>query len=227
MTQVTTLTLFSFKTNKFWAFQQMGVAPLRLKNIEGLKFYKFLGTGGGQGFSLRPDFSTYAFLGVWEDLSFYQTCLQNHPIFKTYQEKATSQRDLILNAVKSHGKWSGQNPFKTKPGLEAKGNFKAVVITRATLHWNRLFSFWKAVPAASKAIETAQGVQYYKGIGEWPFIQQATISIWDDFEAVNTFAYKDRAHADIVKKTKQMNWYKEDLFSRFHLISDTTKSLDS
>ena len=227
MTQVTTLTLFSFKTNKFWAFQQMGVAPLRLKNIEGLKFYKFLGTGGGQGFSLRPDFSTYAFLGVWNDLSFYQNCLQKHPIFKTYQEKATSQRDLILNAVKSHGKWSGQNPFKTKPGLEAKGNQKAVVITRATLHWNRLFSFWKAVPAASKAIETAQGVQYYKGIGEWPFIQQATISIWDDFEAVNTFAYKDRAHADIVKKTKQMNWYKEDLFSRFHLISDTTKSLDS
>lgn len=227
MTQVTTLTLFSFKTNKFWAFQQMGVAPLRLKNIEGLKFYKFLGTGGGQGFSLRPDFSTYAFLGVWEDLSFYQNCLQKHPIFKTYQEKATSQRDLILNAVKSHGKWSGQNPFKTKPGLEAKGNHKVVVITRATLHWNRLFSFWKAVPAASKAIETAQGVQYYKGIGEWPFIQQATISIWDDFEAVNTFAYKDRAHADIVKKTKQMNWYKEDLFSRFHLISDTTKSLDS
>jgi len=227
MTQVTTLTLFSFKTNKFWAFQQMGVAPLRLKNIEGLKFYKFLGTGGGQGFSLRPDFSTYAFLGVWKNLSFYQNCLQKHPIFKTYQEKATSQRDLILNAVKSHGKWSGQNPFKTKPGLEAKGNQKAVVITRATLHWNRLFSFWKAVPAASKAIETAQGVQYYKGIGEWPFIQQATISIWDDFEAVNTFAYKDRAHADIVKKTKQMNWYKEDLFSRFHLISDTTKSLDS
>jgi hypothetical protein len=227
MTQVTTLTLFSFKTNKFWAFQQMGVAPLRLKNIEGLKFYKFLGTGGGQGFSLRPDFSTYAFLGVWKDLSFYQNCLQKHPIFKTYQEKATSQRDLILNAVKSHGKWSGQNPFKTKPGLEAKGNQKAVVITRATLHWNRLFSFWKAVPAASKAIETAQGVQYYKGIGEWPFIQQATISIWDDFEAVNTFAYKDRAHVDIVKKTKQMNWYKEDLFSRFHLISDTTKSLDS
>ena len=227
MTQVTTLTLFSFKTNKFWAFQQMGVAPLRLKNIEGLKFYKFLGTGGGQGFSLRPDFFTYAFLGVWEDLSFYQNCLQKHPIFKTYQEKATSQRDLILNAVKSHGKWSGQNPFKTKPGLEAKGNHKVVVITRATLHWNRLFSFWKAVPAASKAIETAQGVQYYKGIGEWPFIQQATISIWDDFEAVNTFAYKDRAHADIVKKTKQMNWYKEDLFSRFHLISDTTKSLDS
>ena len=107
MTQVTTLTIFSFKTNKFWAFQQMGVAPLRLKNIEGLKFYKFLGTGGGQGFSLRPDFSTYAFLGVWEELSFYQNCLQKHPIFKAYQEKATSQRDLILNAVKSHGKWSG------------------------------------------------------------------------------------------------------------------------
>ena len=223
MQQVTTLTFFSFKANKFWAFKQMGVAPLRLKNIEGLKFCKFLGTGGGQGFSLRPDFSTYAFLGVWDELSSYQTCLQNHPIFKAYQEKATSQRDLVLNAVKSHGKWSGQNPFKTKPGLEAKGNQKAVVITRATLHWNRLFSFWKAVPAASKAIETAQGVQYYKGIGEWPFIQQATISIWENFDAVNDFAYNTKAHAEIVKTTRSKRWYKEDLFSRFYLISDQSK----
>src|SRR6056300_217509 len=228
MQQVTTLTLFSFKTNKFWAFQQMGLAPFQLKDTEGLRFYKFLGTGGGQGFSLQPDFSTYAFLGVWESFSFYENCLQNHSIFKAYRNKATVQRDLVLKPIKSHGKWSGQNPFIPQTSTSNQTDIKkAVVITRATLHWNRLFSFWKSVPLASKAIENAKGVQYYKGIGEWPFIQQATISIWDNFEAVNTFAYKDKAHADIVKKTKQMKWYKEDLFSRFYLISDTTKSLDS
>src|SRR5210317_1361166 len=114
MQQVTTLTFFSFKTNKFWAFKQMGVAPLRLKNSEGLKFYKFLGTGGGQGFSLRPDFSTYAFLGVWDDKLNYQKCLDEHPIFLEYRKKSDTQRELILKAVKSHGKWSGTNPFKTQ-----------------------------------------------------------------------------------------------------------------
>ncbi len=30
-------------------------------------FYKLLGTGAGEGFSLVPDFSTYAVLAVWND----------------------------------------------------------------------------------------------------------------------------------------------------------------
>jgi hypothetical protein len=135
---------------------------------------------------------------------------------------------LILTAVKSHGRWGGVNPFQQEESIEKKTNseFKAVVITRATLRWSRLLSFWRSVPTASKAIKSADGVRYYKGIGEWPFIQQATLSIWDNFEAVNSFAYKGKKHAQIVKKTRQKKWYKEDLFSRFHLISDNTLSLD-
>ena len=227
MQQVTTLTFFSFQDNKFWAFKQMGIAPFGLKKISGLNFFKFLGTGGGQGFSLRPDFATYAFLGVWDDLSSYHDCIENHSIFLAYRKKAASQRDLILQPIKSHGLWSGKNPFSVKKSsIKEDRNLKAVVITRATLHWNRLLSFWKAVPAASEAIKQASGIFYYKGIGEWPFIQQATVSIWEDFEAVNQFAYQGRAHAEIVKKTRQMKWYKEDLFSRFYLLSDTTKMLE-
>ena len=102
---------------------------------------------------------------------------------------------------------------------------KAVVITRATLRWTRLLSFWRSVPKASKAIENAPGIQYYKGIGEWPFIQQATVSIWDNFDAVNSFAYKSKIHTNIIKQTRQKKWYKEDLFSRFYLISDKIISL--
>ena len=46
--------------------------------------------------------------------------------------------------------------------------------------------------------------------------------IWENFEAVNTFAYKGKQHATIVRKTREKKWYKEDLFSRFYLLSDTT-----
>jgi len=225
MPAVTTLTLFTFKQNKFWAFKQMGIAAGKLKSVEGLQFFKFLGTGGGSGFSLSPDFSTYAFLGVWNDRSQYNDCMNEHHVFLQYKEKASSQRELVLSPVNSHGKWSGKNPFKTQENQKSRfedSNLKAVVITRATLRWNRLLSFWKAVPAASRAINNAQGVSYFKGIGELPFIQQATVSIWESFEAVNTFAYKGKEHATIVKETKQKKWYKEDLFSRFFLISDTT-----
>ncbi|MDC3368696.1 hypothetical protein OAV72_00125 [Flavobacteriaceae bacterium] len=207
----------------------MGLAPFLLDNVKGLLFFKFLGTGGGKGFSLWPDFSTYAFMGVWEHKNDYENFISQNPVFSQYQKRATTQRDLILTSVKSHGKWSGINPFQkseTTISEEASTN-KAVVITRATLNWSRLISFWRSVPAASKAIEKARGIQYYKGIGEWPFIQQATISIWDDFDAVNSFAYKGKDHANIVKKTRQKKWYKEDLFSRFYLVSDKTISLNS
>jgi len=221
MKGITTVSFFTFKKNKFWAFKQMGLAHYQMKNIEGLSFFKFLGTGGGGGFSLWPDFSTYAFLGVWDELEFFSSCMNENSIFLNYKEKAKSQRNLILQPIKSQGKWSGINPFIPFETIIDQ-NLKAVVITRATLRWNRLFSFWKSVPVASKAIESAKGIQYYKGIGEWPFIQQATVSIWDDFDAVTSFAYKDKKHAEIITKTRQKKWYKEDLFSRFNLISDTS-----
>ena len=201
----------------------MGFVGSQLRNITGLQFFKFLGTGGGRGFSLMPDFSTYVFLGVWNDILDYQRCIIENPVFIKYKQKSQSQRELILKAVKSHGKWSGLNPFKCQVNNQNSSldhNLKVVVITRATLRWNRLFSFWRSVPAASKAINNANGVCYYKGIGEWPFIQQATISIWDNCEAINTFAYKGKQHSEIVRKTKEKKWYSEDLFSRFYLLSD-------
>ena len=66
MAGLTTITFFKFHKNKFWAFSQMALLPRKIKKIEGLRFFKLMGTGGGNGFSLKPDFSTYAFLGVWE-----------------------------------------------------------------------------------------------------------------------------------------------------------------
>ena len=44
-----------------------------LQDCKGLQFYKMLGTGAGAGFSLRPDFSTYAFLSVWDSEDDFNT----------------------------------------------------------------------------------------------------------------------------------------------------------
>ena len=48
MNSITSITIFSFVKNKFWAFSQMGIAPKRIKNVQGYPFYKFLGTGGAR-----------------------------------------------------------------------------------------------------------------------------------------------------------------------------------
>jgi heme-degrading monooxygenase HmoA len=221
MEGLTTITFFKFQKNKRWAFAQMGLAPSKLQQKKGLRFFKLMGTGGGNGFSLWPDFGTYAFLGVWDSQKSADDFLKDNALLQTYYQKSSSIRTLKMLPVKSHGLWSGQNPFTEHKPVTIDSKLPVAVITRATLRPSRLIAFWKSVPSASAAIENAAGVQYFKGIGEWPFVQQATLSLWDSFEAVKKFAYRDQTHAKIIKKTRSQQWYSEDLFARFHVLSDT------
>ena len=211
--------LFEFSHNKLWAFTQMGRNHRLMKNQKGLIFYKFMGSGGKSGFSLQPDFSTYALVSVWENEEKAESFLKNNELIFKYKEKSKTVRLLILKPFQSHGFWSGINPFKVN-NVEPRDKSKVAIITRATLNFSKLISFWKSVPDSSKAISKAKGVYFFKGIGELPFIQQATISLWDSLEDVLNFAYKSKAHAEIVKKTRKEKWYKEELFSRFYIEKD-------
>ena len=103
--------IFQFNTNRFWAFKQMILGPRAIANVKGLGFYRFLGTGGGMGFSLRPDFGTYAVLTQWDDPEDYKKFIATHSYWATYQRHATQQRTLHLVPVQSHGKWDQSNPF--------------------------------------------------------------------------------------------------------------------
>ena len=211
--------LFTFKKNKFWAFSQMGINNKYMKNAGGLLFHKFMGSGGKTGFSLFPDFSTYALVSVWDSMDSAEKFIKSSELISTYKIKSHEIRVLILDPFHSHGLWSGVNPFKIEKSTVNK-NSKIAIITRATLNFSKLISFWKSVPDSSKAISKAKGVYYFKGIGEIPFIQQATISLWNSLNDVLEFAYKSKSHSKIVKKTRKENWYKEELFSRFYLIKD-------
>ena len=141
-------------------------------------------------------------------------------MFNEYLKKSISTRHIELKAIKSHGLWDGLKPFKNQEIKKKINNHSIAVITRATLNWKMLIQFWKSVPKISKAIKNARGVSFFKGIGELPFIQQATISIWKNNDYINDFAYKNIDHTSVIKKTRKNKWYKEDLFSRFLVISD-------
>ena len=160
MSRVTSVSLYHFNKNRFWAFKQMGIAPRRFKLTSGLHFFKFLGTGGGEGFSLKPDFSTYALLSVWESQHHFEQQLEENSVYKKYQENSERARHLLLKPIKSHGSWNNQNPFETDKDLSLEDTSPLVIITRATLNWSKLLSFWKSVPKASKAIAQAKGIQY-------------------------------------------------------------------
>ncbi|MED5363401.1 MAG: spheroidene monooxygenase [Bacteroidota bacterium] len=217
MRQVVFRHFFSYSKHRFWGFTQMQRAHAGLQQCKGLQFYKMLGTGAGAGFSLRPDFSTYALLTVWDTEQCKLKAFDKAAILQAFFNRSAEQRIYSLSPIHTHGNWSGQSPFEVQKPL---GDKPIGVITRATLNPTRLLEFWRHVPQASRAIKQAKGVGFFKGIGEWPFVQQATFSVWESAEAIRTFAYVSQAHASIVKKTRQRKWYKEDMFNRFEVLSE-------
>lgn len=56
------LSLFNYSgIYKIGAFARMGFPPLRFAKVNGLEFWRPFGTGDGNGFSLKPDWSTYGY----------------------------------------------------------------------------------------------------------------------------------------------------------------------
>ena len=217
MRQAVYLHFFSYSKHRFWAFTQMQRAHTGLQQCKGLQFYKMLGTGAGAGFSLRPDFSTYALLTVWDNEQRKEKAFDKAAVLQAFLidlQNSGSIRYVPYTPTAS-GVVSRHLRYKNLWGINPLGS------SRATLNPFRLIDFWHHVPQASRAIKQAKGVGFFKGIGEWPFVQQATFSIWESAEAIRTFAYESQAHASIVKKTRERKWYKEDMFNRFEIISET------
>ena len=212
--------VFKFQKNKFWAFSQMGLPKKFLKNARGIKFYRLLGTGGKTGFGLYPDFKTYCLLSVWDNSSDADHFIKKNKFLSKYLEKAKSIRVLSLIPFQSIGRWSGINPFSINHAIPKSKNTKVAILTRARVSPIKIFRFWKSIPKASKEISNAKGVYFYKGIGEIPFLEQATISLWNSLDDVKEFAYKSKIHKNIIRKTKSENWYLEELFCRFHITKD-------
>ena len=217
--QIVTITFFRFagRSDKFWAFSMMQNVHPRIAHITpGLSFYKLLGSGGEDGFSWKPNFSVYGLLCVWQNIEFAIRFFDQHPVFMEYKQKSVECFTTYMTPLQSHGNWSGVQPFVVSGSSVPEG--KIAVITRATIRPGKLLYFWRKVAGVSKSLESYEGRRFSIGIGEWPLIQQATFSIWDSFEKMSDYAYKNPFHKKVVRLTREKNWYKEELFARFQPI---------
>ena len=92
------------------------------------------------------------------------------------------------------------------------------MITRARVKFNKLINFLFNTSLAAKSIRSHNGAEFYKGIGELPIIEQATISIWKSEQSMRDFAYSDTNHLKIINKARKDEWYSEALFVRSNII---------
>ncbi|MBL7472525.1 DUF3291 domain-containing protein [Robertkochia sediminum] len=215
MAQITTLTVFRYNDTrgKLWAFWMMQFAHRHLKNVNGCSFYKLMGSGK-EGFDPRPDWSTYALLQVWESERDAAKFFETSALVTRYRKRSAEMGTFFLKGLKAHGAWSGGNPFQVHPDPDPS-NQKVLVITRATIKKRFLRRFWNYVPTSQRPLRNAEGLLYTKGIGEWPVIQMATVSLWESEAHLKRFAYESEEHRKAIMHTRTLGWYKEELFSRF------------
>src|SRR5262245_16161727 len=89
----------------------MGSARREISRVAGLRFWKLLGVGRGGGFGLRPDFSRYGLLAVWEDAETADRFLSDSPVMASYRRHAEEIWSLSLLTVQAHVAWSCVNPI--------------------------------------------------------------------------------------------------------------------
>ena len=214
MSQTTLISFFQYAgiKNKWHAFKRMGRSPILQKKIDGLTFFKPLGTGSGNGFSIKPDFSIFGFVAVFKSEELAKEFLGTD-VMKEYTKTTTSYSHVLMHTVKSHGEWGKQSPFESS--IEYDKTKPLAVITRATIKPKLAYQFWKNVPAVSKSMDKYDELIFSKGIGEFPLLMQAPFSLWSSAEAMMNYAYKNPKHAEMIKKTRELNWYSEELFARF------------
>jgi hypothetical protein len=79
--------------------------------------------------------------------------------------------------------------------------------------------FWKNVAPVQNKMPGAKGLLFSVGIGEMPFLRQATFSVWQDENDMRSFAYTMAEHRDVIKKTRDRKWYSEEMFTRFRPLA--------
>jgi spheroidene monooxygenase len=75
--------------------------------------------------------------------------------------------------------------------------------------------FWRRVPDISRVVGSNDDVLLKVGIGEVPWIHQATFSIWPDAARMAGFARRSGPHADAIRAVREGDWFAEELYARF------------
>lgn len=218
MTQVVSLTFYRFDSvmARTWAFVMMGLARGPLARIPGICFWKLCGSGGGEGFDVTPNINVFALLATWPDLETAQSAHRDAKILQRYRTKAVEAWTVYLTTDTVRGVWSGQEPFTPSPSTR---DGPLGVLTRATIKPRTLARFWGRVPNISAVIGQDPNVLFKIGIGDRPWFQQVTFSLWRNADDMANFARRG-PHAAAIKKVRDEGWFSEELYARFTLVAE-------
>lgn len=199
-----------------------------------ISFWKLLGSGKNGAFDIHPDWRQWGLLIVNRQSPPDRVSRAGSIVDEEGREMPTSdirhhtsdiiqwwwrvfrceKFTIVLQPIEGYGTWDRREVFGSLPKQTNHEGLTAV-LTRATIRISQLKSFWKNVDSVSAQLSNADGFIISFGIGEIPWIKQATFSIWKTKAHMKQFAYKMQEHTEVIHKTRDENWYSEDMFVRF------------
>jgi hypothetical protein len=181
------------------------------------RFAKLLGTGDGRTFTVRDaDPHHWGLLATWDDVA-AADAFERGPLHRGWDGRAHERLDVRLTPLSSRGRWSRREPFGDPRPRRTTGPVAAV--TRARIRPSRAARFWRSVPPVSADLAQTPGLALAVGIGEAPIGLQGTFSLWRSADDLVGFAHRRPAHVDVVRRTPREDWYAEELFARFAVLS--------
>ena len=223
---ISTLTILRYP-KRFIPFALLAMVLFRIPLIfnKKISFWKLLGSGRNGTFDKNPDWQQWGILIV--TIQENSSCITGVPEFnrKIYGRFISwwirvfcmETWTILLEPIEGHGLWDGKKVFGDLP---ARSGYEGpiAILTRATIRLSRLRAFWGQVDEVAGQMAGAKGFVGSLGIGEIPFIKQATFSVWESKEDMKTFAYQMKAHTDVIQRTRVEKWYSEDMFIRFKIV---------
>jgi len=198
-------------SSRLWGWTRIVKGPQALQDIPGLLFSKVLGSGYEGGFGLRPSPSRQGLFGLFDSLASAQAFIASSSVIQTYQERSDEFCWALLKTWSCRGSWDGQS-LNVCAAQPIRGPVAA--LTRASIKLAKAPAFWKHAPPSQNALADAKGCQLAVGLGEAPFVRQATFSIWDSVSDMNAYA-RSGAHLEAIQAAAENDYFSESMFARF------------
>jgi hypothetical protein len=210
--QTAVLVLVDIAPDSFlWGLSRYVIGRFSLHNIPGLQFFKVLGSGFEGGFSTKPSLHKQGLFCVFDSEEHAKQFRTHSPLVQSYLKHSREFFAVTLNAFSTRGSWAN-----TQLDITAKAPASGPIasLTRASIKPLKANAFWKNAQPAEVSINQSEGVILSAGLGEAPYLRQATFTIWEDETALNAYAQQG-AHLAAIKAAYGQQYFSESMFTRF------------